>query len=223
MKLAFDADPIGRDLALIEDPRQPTSVGNAVAQFVAQEIARVDVEDAIRFGFALKKIITVNGRRSTALQEVNPRGGEIVAEWQSMVPLVLVWIAKTLDERSPVISGEYQRQHRVMADGVEFDVLGDIPQAREYVFYNAVPYARRIEIGKTEAGRDFVIQVAPRIYERTGKDARARFGNIARISTQFITPPNEYRLKRGSGKRSRRRDRGRGAVVNVPAIFVKVG
>lgn len=233
MSFTFDDDPTALDIALIEDPRQPVSIGNAVAQFVSQEIARIDAEDAIRFGFALNKIIKVNRQRSRALAEVNPRGGEIEVEWQSMVPLVLVWIAKTLDERSPVVSGDYQRGHRVMADGVQFDVLGDIPEADEYVFYNAVAYARRIEIGKTESGRDFVIQVRPRIYERTADDAKARFGNIARISSTFITPPNEYRLKNDQAYRSfaggkkrvsrrQRQDRVAGSVVNVPAIVVKV-
>ena len=51
------------------------------------------------------------------------------------------------------------------------------PLASEYVFLNTVPYARKIEIGKTESGRDFVIQVPNRIYERTANDAQARFGN----------------------------------------------
>jgi len=33
----------------------------------------------------------------------------------------------------------------------------------------------------TKSGRDFVIQVENRIYERTARDAQAKFGNVAKI------------------------------------------
>lgn len=233
MKIAFDNDPPGTEMALLTDQRSPVSIGRSVAEFVAREIATVDAELVIRLGFALAKKIRVDGRRDVALYDVKPSGGEIVAEWESLIPIILVWIAKTLDERSPIVSGDYQREHRVMADGVEFDVTGEIPQAREYVFFNATAYSRRIEIGKTETGRDFVIQVQPRIYQRTGKDAAARFGNVARISSEFITPPNAYTLRNDQAYRSfaggkrrvsrrQRPDRVKGSVVNVPAIIVRV-
>lgn len=235
MKIEFDDPPTstGTELSVITDQRSPVSIGRAVAEFVAREIAAVDAEITIRMGFALAKSIRVDGRRDVALYTVKPDGGEIEVEWENMIPLVLVWIAKTLDERSPRASGEYQREHRVVADGVEFDVAGEIPQAKEYIFFNTTPYSRRIEIGKTKTGRDFVIQVQPRIYERTGKDAAARFGNIARITSEFVVPPNAYSLQRDRPTRSfvggRRRvssrirsDRRRGSEVTVPAIIVRV-
>lgn len=234
MKIEFDDEPAtGTELAVITDQRSPESIGRAVAEFVAKEIRAVDIELAVRVGFAVAKSIRVDGRRDVALYNVKPDGGEIEVEWDNMIPLVLVWIAKTLDERSPRASGEYQREHRVMADGVEFDVTGEIPQAKEYVFFNAVPYSRRLEIGKTKSGRDFIIQMQPRIYERTGKDAAARFGNVARISSEFVIPPNAYALHRdqptrsfaGGKRRIGRRirsDRRKGSEVSVPALIVRI-
>lgn len=234
MKMAFDDDdPPGSELMVLTDQRSPASIGRAVAEFVAREIATVDAEMVVRFGYTVAKSVLVDGRKDVALYHVKPDDGEIVAEWENMLPIVLVWIAKTLDERSPRASGEYQREHRLIADGVEIDVTGDIPPANEFVFFNATPYSRRIEIGKTRTGRDFVVQVQPRIYERTAKDAAARFGNVARITSEFVIPPNATTLQHDQSTRSftggRRRvsrrirsDRRRGSEVTVPAIIVRV-
>lgn len=233
MKITFDDPPVGTELALINDPREPTSIGRAVAEFVSRELQQIDAENLIRFGFAVARTVRVDRRRDVALYNVKPQGGEIEAEWKSMVNLVLVWIAKTLDERSPVVSGAYQRGHILMADGAAIDVLQEIPAAKEYIFFNEVPYARRLEIGKTKTGRDFVIQVPSRIYDRTAKDAASRFSNVARISSEFVSPPNAYRLKNDQAYRSfaggkmrvssrQRPDRVAGSEVNVPAIIVRV-
>lgn len=231
MKIAFDDEPIGKEIALLNDARSPTSIGRAVAEFAAREIAEIDAVKALRFGRAVYKLITVDGRRNVALADVKPQGGQIEVEWSAPVSEVLLWIAMTLDERSPVVSGDYQRGHRLLADGVEIDVLGTIPDAREFVFFNSVPYARRIEIGKTKSGRDFVVQVAPRIYDRTAHDAAARFGNIAAITSKFISPPDGHSLKQDQASRSfarglrtsrrQRPDRVRGSAISVPAIFVR--
>lgn len=126
----------------------------------------------------------VDGRRGGNLDSVRPQGGIIVFEFEILTD-VLRWIAEMLVDRSPFVSGNYRRGHTLFADGKETPVGGTIPAAQEYSFTNLVPYARKIEIGKTKSGRAFVVQVEPRIYERTAKDARARFGNIARIEFTF--------------------------------------
>lgn len=43
-------------------------------------------------------------------------------------------------------------------------------------------YARKIEFGKTESGRDFVISVPNHIYERVAEDARTKFRDVADIA-----------------------------------------
>lgn len=106
-------------------------------------------------------------------------------------PSVLAWIAAELRNRSPVLSGDYRDGHALYADG-EF-VMGaadvsessDLPAADEFSFTNTVPYARKIEFGKTQSGRDFVIQVPSHIYERTAADARSRFSDIADIQYEM--------------------------------------
>ena len=128
--------------------------------------------------------VTVDGVPNAPLETVDPDGGSIIAEWDILVDGLLRWIAEQLVARSPVVSGAYRRGHTLYVDGTEVPIGGDIrpsADAEEYVFLNPVPYARKIEVGKTKAGRAFVIQVPNHIYERTAKDARARFGNQAKI------------------------------------------
>ena len=92
-----------------------------------------------------------------------------------------------MQERSPRVSGRYIRGHRLFIDGGEF-IGKDIPVgAEEYTFINTVPYARKIEIGKTKSGRAFVLQVPNRIYERTAKDARRRVGNSVDVKFTYTS------------------------------------
>lgn len=100
---------------------------------------------------------------------------------------VLSFIAQELRDRSPVLTGAYREAHELYADGQMIanaaDVTEDmeLPEAGEFSFTNTLPYARKIEIGKTKSGRSFVINAEPNLYERVAADARARFGNSADI------------------------------------------
>ena len=135
---------------------------------------------------------------------------------------------------APLALGRQQPQFgNEAAPGVEVPLGQQIPNATEFVFINLVPYARKLEVGKTESGRDFLISVPNRIYERTYKDAKARFGNIAKITFGYETQVGAYTLK--SDQRSRRwsktkkswrydknqrADRVAGSAVTAPAIRV---
>jgi hypothetical protein len=155
--------------------------------FARERLAEAIALNRRAHGRAPKYKTFVDGRSEARLESVRPKGGSIVFEFELVVD-VLQWIHATLRERSPVLSGRYRDSHTLFADGREADV-GSIPAAAEYTFMNTVPYARKIEVGRTRAGRSFVIQVPNRIYERTATDARARFGNVARISFDFRTLP----------------------------------
>jgi hypothetical protein len=106
-------------------------------------------------------------------------------------PDVLAWIADELIARSPFVSGNYRDAHALYADQrflmAAEDVTADskLPAAKEWSFTNAIPYARKIEFGKTQSGRDFVVQVPNRIYERVAQDAAARFGRMAKIEFEM--------------------------------------
>jgi hypothetical protein len=158
-----------------------------VVSFATQAIAEVDQANRRILGRLPPPTVTVDGRAGAGLAQVNLAHGVIVADW-ALVSDVLAWIGETLRQRSPVLSGRYRDSHTLFADGVEVEIGGTVPQASEYVFLNPLPYARKIEIGKTQSGRDFVIQVPNRIYERTAADAQARFGNVASIKDTYRAP-----------------------------------
>lgn len=168
---------------LVDSRLSPQERSLRIAQYARGEIDKIDKENARVIGSTVPKTITVNGRQGAPLESANPDRGIIVADWQ-LIDDVLQWIFATLRARSPRLSGEYIRSHKLYADGAECDPQRP-PIAKEYTFLNLVPYSRKIEIGKTKSGRDFVIQVENRIYERTANDAKAKFGNVAKIRSTF--------------------------------------
>lgn len=219
MGLTVKIDSVEKDIeAMVRNDLSREAQGKAIADYVRAGIAEADDTNRRILGRLPPKTITVDGSEGAALESVNPDGGSIIIEWE-IVTDVLIWIAQTLIERSPTVSGAYKKSHTLLADGQEVRIGSDIPPADEYTFINLVPYARRVEIGTTKSGRAFLIQVPNRIYERTAKDASARFGNIADIKFGYREAANAYTLKHSAG---RRKDRARGSAVSSPAIIVKL-
>lgn len=232
MAIRIKVDPVARTTeASIRAHLTSTEQRQAAAAFASAGIEEAKQANQRILGRSPPYTVTVDGRQGAALDTVNPDGGSIVVEFD-LVADVLGWIAQTLIDRSPEISGDYKRGHKLFADGQEVAVGGDIPPADQYTFINVVPYARKIEVGKTEGGRDFVIQVPNKIYERTAKDAKARFGNLADIQFGYAQAIGAYTLKRNQAARhflkggrvyvepKQRRDRVAGAAVVPPAIIV---
>lgn len=178
-------DSIATDINLIVSAMlSPAAQSRAVADYARGEIQKADEKNRRVLGRVPPKTITVDGQSGGQLDNVRPNGGSIITEWE-LIGDVLVWIGNTLRDRSPVVSGKYRDAHTLFADGTEIEIGGEVPQANEYVFLNPLPYARKIEIGKTKSGRDFVIQVPNRIYDRTADDAKKRFGNLANIKSVY--------------------------------------
>jgi hypothetical protein len=233
MAIRTRIDSISRDIdVFVNEMLSPDAQSKAVADFTRGAIADADQANKQILGRLPSRTVTVDGRQGAALESVRPVGGVIVAEWD-LVNDVLTWIGQTLWDRSPRVSGDYQNGHTLFADGVEVQRGQQVPPADTYTFINLVAYARKIELGKTKSGRDFVIKVPNRIYERTYKDAKSRFGNIAKITTGFEAATGAYRLKHdqahrsfaGGGLRIRKKqssDRVAGSAVTVPAIYVSL-
>lgn len=182
-------DSIAADINLIvSELLSPEAQSRAVADFARGAIAEADETNRSVLGRVPPRVVTVDGNRGAALETVRPVGGSIIVEWE-LIGDVMIWIGRTLRDRSPVgPSGKYRDSHTLFADSKEVPIGADVPIASEYVFLNPVPYARKVEIGKTKSGRDFVISVPNRIYERTAKDAQARFGNMANIKFSYRAP-----------------------------------
>jgi hypothetical protein len=225
MAVKIRIDPIAQTIKLmVANTISPAAQKQAVASFAQGAIDEADATNKRVLGRIPPRTITVDGREGAALTDVKPNGGSIIVEYE-LISDVLVWIGDTLRSRSPVQSGDYRDGWTLLADGVEVAVGDDIPAADQYTFVNTVPYARKIEVGLTESGRSFVIQVPNRIAERTAKDAASRFGNMAKIKSTFISLDNGYQLKNDAisrarpGRRQRIRSRA-GSTITYPAITV---
>lgn len=108
--------------------------------------------------------------------------GTIVYEF-GLVNDTLKFIGEELQKHSPVGTGSdkhpglYKGSHVIFADGVEVSLGDRIPEAREYIFVNTLPYSGKIEHGQSS-------QAPQGVYELVAFMANARFGNVAKI--QFI-------------------------------------
>jgi hypothetical protein len=140
-----------------------------------------------------------------------------------------------LRKASPVASGDYVRSHTVYVNGVEVAAIPEtISPSDEIMIANPVPYSRKLEIGKTESGRDFLVSVPNRIYERTAKNILIpRYRNVAKITITFGTVPGGGKLKHNQRSRSwlankgrwhyspgQRSDRVAGSNITVPTILI---
>lgn len=128
-----------------------------------------------------------------------------------------------LQKASPVRSGLYAKSHIVLVNGVAVDNVPKVLKSGDVVtITNPVPYARRLEIGKTEAGRDFVIQVPNRIYERVAKKMlNPKYRKVAKITFAYVALADSYATKgggRGSAHKSRRKA---GSKVMAPALIIE--
>jgi hypothetical protein len=237
MALTIKIDPVERFTeAIIRNDLSLPEQRKAAADFAREGLEEAKQINRSVLGRVPAYTTTVDGRANAALESVNPDGGTIIFEFESIgVVDALLWIAQTLVDRSPEVSGQYKRGHRLLADGTETawpTAGGNIPPAEVYTFINLEPYARKIEIGKTESGRAFLIQVPNRIYERTAKDAKRKFGIGADIQFTYAQAVGAYKLKRDQSARhflsgriyhepTQRADRAAGSVVSTPAITVK--
>jgi hypothetical protein len=180
MVLKTNIEPFALKIDLLVNRTiSPAAQSKAFASFAKAGIAIGDAANQRAFGASVPRKVSVDGRQGAALESVKP-DGIIVAEWDTSSNAVN-WIWDQLRQRSPVLSGRYRRGHKLFADGAEVSLGAAIPPAREYLFVNEEPYSHKIEIGKTESGRDFEIIVPNRIYERVADDASKQFGGLMSI------------------------------------------
>jgi len=212
MALRVKVEPVDSWVAVtVSELLAPEARSEAIAEFARGRLDEALDKNSRAVGGTTPFEQFVDGRKGAMLESVNPERGVIVFEFE-LVSEVLAWIMTMLIERSPRRSGRYRDSHTFFADGAQA-VIGAPPIAEEYSFANLQPYARKLEIARTKSGRDFLISVPNRIYERTAKDARARFGNVAKIGFT-------YRGYAGGGVVGGRA--GNKAKLRYPTITVRV-
>jgi len=89
-----------------------------------------------------------------------------------------------LQRLSPVRSGLYAKSHTIYVNGAPV-ARAPRTMTQEIMISNPVPYARKLEIGKTKSGRAFLVQVPNRIYERVARALQSRYRNVANITFTY--------------------------------------
>lgn len=152
--------------------------------------------------------------------------GPIVYTYRYRREILLVAMAY-LRSLSPVNSGRYRDSHTIYVNGIPVSDRTDIKPGMDVWIANPVPYARRLEIGRTTSGRPFLIQVPNRIYERTQKYLQNRYRNAANITFGYVTVPGAWIIKGrlpahyvGAGGVRKKRRQHIGEAVRSPAIFI---
>jgi hypothetical protein len=143
-------------------------------------------------------------------------------------------LLRALRGASPVDSGDYVRGHALFVNRQAVDTLPkNFKPSDEIMIANPVPYARRLEIGKTKSGRSFVMQVPDRIYERVAKGPVARkYSKVAVIRFGYVDLGGyvtkgklsaTYGARTRAGQTVQRKRRQRpGSRVQAPAIFLEI-
>lgn len=166
-------EQVGRDVSvMLAEDLSPEARSRALAQFAAEQLADAQSTNRAALGHVPPHETFVDGRQGASLASVRP-DGRVVFEFE-LVTELLAWIDAQLVQHSPRVSGRYARSHLLLADGVEVDPTADVPDAREFVFINSQPYARKIERGQSKQAPDGVYEVVAVLASR-------RFGNVARV------------------------------------------
>lgn len=153
--------------------------------------------------------------------------GPIVYNYRYISDLIQLALDE-LRKASPVQSGDYVSSHTLFVNGQAVDALPKTITADDQIMIaNPVPYARKIEVGKTESGRPFVIQVAPRVYQRVFDILKAQSRGRAKITYGFVDLAG-YSLKQTRARRRftsagirRAGTHHAGSAVTSPAIFFR--
>lgn len=126
-----------------------------------------------------------------------------------------------LRSAGPMRSGAYASAHTLYVNGVSVrgGTVPFIKAGDEIMIVNTVPYARKIEVGRTRAGRSFTIQESQsRVYQRVRDRLRSQYSKLTHIDMNFVSLSDAYLLRHTSNSRRRRRDRRAGVPVTYPAL-----
>ncbi len=162
---------------MVDKTLSPKARSGLIADAARQALAEAQAQNRAALGRVPEHDTFVDGRRAAPLESVNPDRGTIVFDFQISFDL-FEYIGRMLVMNSPVLTGKYQRSHRLYADGMEVDAYNPGMAADEWVFTTSAPYARRIEAGSSD-------QAPAGVYEAVAALAAKRYGNVAAIKFSY--------------------------------------
>jgi hypothetical protein len=183
-----------RELRVATAGLEPKAISALLAQTARKAVAEAQTEGV----FPHEYTRVVNGRVGASEDAVTPPGPIVyVGSW---LPQVATYALAYARERSPVQSGRFKDNWFVMVNGVVTTAFDAIGPEDEAILTNDQPFARKIEVGRTEAGRPFVLRVPPGIVENTRQAVLRRFGNVIRAERRFISLAGGYTPRREGGR-----------------------
>lgn len=170
---------------VVRQAADPTQRAREVARIHRRGVAEINDNYRRRLNAVPPSEDIVDGRKGAALESVKLDGGVIVTRW-SLLSECLEFVDDMLYMHSPHLTGHYSRNHRLFADGIEVEGgWENAPPAKEYIFVNNVPYARKIERGQSDDAPNGV-------YEGVATIANARYGHLAWIKFTFRSTTEDY-------------------------------
>lgn len=203
-------------------------------------ITQIKMEQTARAGGISPNVRTYANNPNNANIDSVKLPGPIVANFDYRTEIAL-FTQSTLEKLSPIQSGAYVQAHLIWVNGAPVDMLpSELKLNDQVMLANPLPYSRRLEIGKTKSGRDFVLQVQPRIYERALRVVRGVYGNTAvDLKYTFVELPGAYNVSGAMARRTpyyttteahlgspggrrtvRRKRHARTGPLRVPAIII---
>lgn len=213
MAVTVRVEPIRKDIEVMLTELKSDGAAEAFREYAREQINEAKATNQSVLGRIPPFQTFVDGRPGASVESATARS-TIVVEFE-LIAEALIWIAEQLEKFSPVgkvtgrlqhSPGLYKKSHILLADGVEVQVSQQIALAEEYVFINAVPYARKIERGSSS-------QAPNGVYQAVAALARGRFSNLARITYGFRTVIAGVIVGGRRGNRSAERN---------PAIIVRM-
>lgn len=190
---------------IVNRPINPLQHRIIVSGFVALKLAEVQQINRGALGYAPNYKTTVDGQQSGSVLNLKVDGGKAVFDFEVADPIEVVEAAlKALRDGSPVVSGAYRDAHTVFVEGEEVENLQEIKPSDQVIIANPIPYARRLEIGKTKSGRDFIVQAPNRLYERVTDQLITKFEGRFKIQFRYLELEGAHQI---TGKMQQRTPR----------------
>lgn len=185
VKVSFE--PIGPSLALmIKNTLGPEAQAKAFKDFAIKEIAKADRQNMTALGRVPEKVIYVDGKMTTNLNDVQVPG-VVLVEYEIVTDVVeqmLIYLRRN----APVLSGRFRESIWIYADGVRVRDPAQTINAQEVIIVPTTAYARKIERGQGKApGKLFenAAKYAQKKFRGGGASIRFSFADIAGGNTHL--------------------------------------
>ena len=173
------------------------SVAQTMASAARQAFASAQATNRAELGRDIAPEVFVDGRKGAPLESVKP-GGKIVG----LFPVGAVLLEQAVDfaisefmriapvgRKNDPHSGLYRASLRLLVNGVQHDASREgvvrLKETDTVSLTNLVPYSRKLEIGRTESGQPFSVQVPNGVFQAMRQTVNRRYGGLVRVGFTF--------------------------------------